>query len=471
MKHIQQAVCVMGLLGVFASAVANKPASEPFIPLEQRNLIPILNRGKEAYLVNFRSIAFGDGQVPRGAGYMFYNNYFYDRHVKDTYNAVLDAIEGRTASQIDSLLRHDKQMQTLMAKPHWNAEDRNFYDKTISKIISREVETVKGLDTYRSYQSALGQFLKGKKSYATAEQNIKYLNELSSDIEAGTHAKRFDCGPMTLTEGIVRQRIEDKYNFLSKTAPQGDYKKSSAFWHATGGASSRSGKYSNHAFMITPAMQVVDGEGDHWNPDFIFLRVVNQTTLEQFAAGKPLILDNGVVYGGTFNDISPHQAARSEFFEVQAGRSEVGVNYTLDQLKERGRIPGNSIMVTNTVDSVQKNIVMLATRSQDHGQERFEIKAYKIHDVGTNQESYSMIGYKEGRLPVGTKSAALSLTVKNEGGQLKFDAGFATGGAKLDIYQKAPEGMPVLARAGQDGFTSINPISETLQAEDLFGMR
>jgi hypothetical protein len=374
----------VALFDIFRRAAKNEPApvaaAPSGVPSADQDIVSHTGIGQRAEIINFREIV-RDGKVPDGAGN---HDYSYDPTANDTFNLTLKQIEDNTAQRIAELQRTDDRFAGLMGKTHWTSQDRDKYDAIVSLIISDEVDKYQGFRDYRTTDPALNP------NGINDVRDISTINVLSEDLVTGKAMHLFDCGAMSLTKGIVRQRIEDNHDFLPKAGAIDDYKQAMAFHFASGGVSGQSfglnGRTGGHAFILSPTMQVIEATAR--GGDSPFRRVTNGTTFEQFANGKPLILADGTVYGGSYDDFGQHQSYRNLAAAVNAGLRDDDRTFTLRQLESRDKIPGFTVALASTADNrtARPDLVMVSSRTRARNDENFEIKIYKIHDVGTAQE-------------------------------------------------------------------------------------
>jgi hypothetical protein len=184
----------------------------------------------------------------------------------DAFTRSLDKIQTESQKRILA----DSQLSGLLEKKEWSREDRVLWEKKTSKIVSDEVDKIKGLDTYR---------LEDGKGTRRAIR----LNDLAADIENDTKTIEFDCESMSAVEGVTLQRLENK--FLPEDAPQNDYKKQSNYFRAGGSAVFNAGdKPGGHAFIVSSATGNVIEATAH---DSQYKEAVNPNySFDDFATGK-----------------------------------------------------------------------------------------------------------------------------------------------------------------------------------------
>ena len=145
----------------------------------------------------------------------------------DAYTRAVDQAHQAAVIRI----QEDPNLQRLLALESWDREDRIEWERGVSEIVSEEVDKIPGLDQYRTpeYDAITGEAdLSGSAPTPTFR-----LNDLSSDILAGTSEREYDCDIMAVTEGAIIQQIEDTH-LPDQAAAEGSLKQASAYYMASG---------------------------------------------------------------------------------------------------------------------------------------------------------------------------------------------------------------------------------------------
>ncbi|GJL84310.1 MAG: hypothetical protein DHS20C02_00850 [Micavibrio sp.] len=182
----------------------------------------------------------------------------WDPHADDAFNRALKTIEEKVLQEIES----SPEMQGLLSKETWGKEDRVSWESFVAESVTKHTQSVPGLDEYREFNG----------------QKTVHLNDLSKDIEYNSdknlhgHGFEFNCRIMTLTKGIVLQRIEDhqdpdgSYLLPRQSSGPGDYKAATDYRYMEGdvafGPPSRESQ-SGHGYIMSPETgSIIESTGD-----------------------------------------------------------------------------------------------------------------------------------------------------------------------------------------------------------------
>lgn len=199
----------------------------------------------------------------------------------DAFTRAFHDIEDRVARRVQQ-----ECAGLLDKKESWTPEQRKQWEENLSKIVSDEVAKTKGLETYRTIEN-------GRQS----AKGIKSLNDLSSDIQNGTHTKRFDCLIQSVMEGCLNQKMENR--FLGE--------KAKSYFLAGGGVSFEKTRFQDglHAAILTPAGSIIEStaveakDSRYSQQVYVRSKFPERNTLQDFVNGKPFYGENGSVYGQT----------------------------------------------------------------------------------------------------------------------------------------------------------------------------
>ncbi|MFP4097616.1 MAG: hypothetical protein ACLFP8_05885 [Alphaproteobacteria bacterium] len=150
----------------------------------------------------------------------------------DTLNRTIEILK----DVVEKRINNSPDFQALLSKNSWSFEDREQWERSLSQLVSDEMDKIPGLDNYRDIGSVHG----------------TYINELSDDIEKGlrgdrSYTKPFVCHQMTLIEAEIIQGVED--NIL----PQGNGYKSATSYHTAVGNVILTGQAALHAWVMSEA--------------------------------------------------------------------------------------------------------------------------------------------------------------------------------------------------------------------------
>ncbi|MFN3701076.1 MAG: hypothetical protein ACK4VI_06090 [Alphaproteobacteria bacterium] len=202
------------------------------------------------------------------------------------YNQIADNVRYR--------IEHSETPLDLRAQESWTYEDRVAWEREISTIINDEINLVPGLSRYRMDIEGYGDLL--------SETSPSFLNELSEDIENGTHRITFSCREMSVLEGSLLQRMDEE--FLPRRTLDGDqYKVASNYFYVRGAVlfNPNDTTPGGHAFVISSATgNIIESTYDsQWGAISPYKERVNpDMTFEDFVRGAPLEMRDGSVYGG-----------------------------------------------------------------------------------------------------------------------------------------------------------------------------
>jgi len=215
---------------------------------------------------------------------------YVDWSADDPFTRSYETIRENTFARIEA----SPELQSLLTKNSWDMQDRETWERSVSEIISEEVDKIPGLD---NYTNTVDDFA----------ERAKNLNDLSINIADPDFAEQnyiypeVECETLTLIEGSVIQRADN--HFLPDEALPGDLKVSSNYFYATGKVSffADNGDVGGHAFIVSSATtNIIEATNDpsesfesayrvNDNPDYSF---------DDFVRGQPATFDRGSVYGG-----------------------------------------------------------------------------------------------------------------------------------------------------------------------------
>ncbi len=182
-----------------------------------------------------------------------------------------------------------------MQKQEWSKEDRIVWEKNLAEIVSEQTAKIPGLDTYRNEDDYGG------------VTRYNRVNNLSKDIEDNTAEIEFDCETMSITEGVILQKLENHY--LDSTVP--GYKAATAYFYGTGELVAGVGvEKGGHAFIVSAITgNIIEGTADGLipaDPDGFENETYKEASprsmsqsFEDLAQGKLFISKNAdTAYGG-----------------------------------------------------------------------------------------------------------------------------------------------------------------------------
>jgi len=169
----------------------------------------------------------------------------YHSRVKDT---LIRTIDFDSDDSFANALRHieeistkqifqSERLSTLLLKEHWTLEDRTMWEDNISQIVSYNLDSVQGLNQYRTNDK--------HRSMTT------YFNDLSNDIDHDTATMEFDCDIMSVVEGSILQKIEN--TLLPKKddlESDGNYKHATNLFVVPGTAWTGGSVPNKHALLV-----------------------------------------------------------------------------------------------------------------------------------------------------------------------------------------------------------------------------
>lgn len=179
------------------------------------------------------------------------NKIAVDLNIDDAFTRALKTIE----KNVDADIQGSQDIQDLLDKGVWNKQDRVKWEKFISESVSKHLATTPGLEYYRSHE--YDQTPESSITEATTRhsepllQNLRNLNELSSDIETGKNVHFFHCKMMAATEGIVLQRVENKHIAVNENDASNKNWKHRANYFFVSGNVSQGDEPESHAFIVS----------------------------------------------------------------------------------------------------------------------------------------------------------------------------------------------------------------------------
>ena len=273
--------------------VFNEAADRGVAP-ENRSIITHRDQDGQYSSVISGSYISRTGSVPIHAifspGNLFPGNLDIDFSKDDAFMRAFNKMEQQAQAEIDS--RPD--LQRLRDKVEWTDADRRYWDSHVADIIATIVHRTPGLDMYRTEA--------GERSVP----RTRHLNDISQDMNDGTHKKEFDCEAMSIVKIVLLQRMADhnlhadqasKYFYVSGMVEFGVYEDS------PGG----------HAFIVTEKNGTVTGIVEGTEDYFTFRRPAETLTFADFAHGREIVTQDGSVYGFDFSH------AKADQDRIQAG--------------------------------------------------------------------------------------------------------------------------------------------------------
>lgn len=152
---------------------------------------------------------------------------YVDWDADDAYTRAVDQAHQAAVARI----QEDPNLQRLLELESWDREDRIEWERGVSEIVSEEVDKIPGLDRYRTpnYDEDPAQ----DDPSAPSPTPVFRINDLSSDILAGTSEIEYDCDIMAVTEGAIIQQIEDTH-LPDQSTIDGSLKQASAYYMGSG---------------------------------------------------------------------------------------------------------------------------------------------------------------------------------------------------------------------------------------------
>lgn len=217
-------------LGSVLANLYNRVTDPDYVPLDERpileanpepwDLTPYAGEENEFQFVNFSHI-LKTGEIPSFAvNGPYTQNQHIDWKSDDSFTRTMAQLKQTVIDRVEK-----ENLATLPGREEWEAK--------VSAIVSEEVQKTPAFDTYRT-----------KDQTAPNIKDLTRLNDLSEDIDNGTHTIGFDCKEMSIVEGALLQQTESHFNRIDKK----DY------YYAGGRMSTDSSDPARgHAFIISAA--------------------------------------------------------------------------------------------------------------------------------------------------------------------------------------------------------------------------
>ncbi len=436
----------MGLPDVFGAAAANNDPCE-IKPINERDVIPIrrndvtnLNVVSSSYIArtgNIPAFVNSDGQ-----------NYHINWQPPDSFTKAVHTAAEATVKDLQA----DRDVQKLLQKPSWTKEDREQWEQKEAMYAAQERSKV-GLGDYRTIAGVPE--LKDRKDIQQDAINITNLNDLSKDLDGHTKKYRNDCGIMSAVDAVVLDRAEQ---LLPKSAGAGDYKRASAYYYTNGGVSGQdfglNDKIGGHSFLISSATgNVIEATatapGSH-----AYNKATNGNSLEQYVKGRPIITQDGTVYGA-WSNIADHNFARVVAGVEKTAAHDDGKIFNRAELMARDKTPGTAV-----TEAPGNGLLMVTSKGTEKGQDKYEVKVFERQNVGTPQEGYVLVGYNAKQQAAGAPPPKMSVDFEEKDGQFKgkyrFEAAFDNKGVKADIEKATTKSKYF----GLSSETTYSPVAE-----------
>lgn len=263
----------------------------------------------DSRLINFDHIN-ETGRIPQvmaweGTGGIFYqtdpsdNEYWGSQRIDwgadDAFNDAYQTILERSIERIEN----DPALYDLRIQSSWGHEERIAWERTISNIVSEEMDAIPGLDQYRL----------ATEDYPETSLRAQWVNALSTDIEGNTISVEHDCETMTIIEGSILQRLDE--HFLPVRTPEalssGNLMVQSNYFYADGEVSfdPNDTAPSRHAFIVSSATgNIIEATLDP-NRHFLDSYIESADSdwgFEKFVHGEVFKGQNQYVYGGSIEN-------------------------------------------------------------------------------------------------------------------------------------------------------------------------
>lgn len=327
-------------------------------------------------------------------------------------NAFTDAffkIEDNVMRRIEK----DPQLQKLLhEQANWSKADLELYEKNLAAYVSEEMDKIPGLGKYRNTTD-------GKKDYQN-KKNITDLSELSVDIENNTSTLRFDCAVMSVVEGMLNQKITNA--LLPEDSLDGDFKRAGQYRFISGGTLFEGDEnVGRHMVVMTPGGGIIDATVDPDTNKMPYEKIVSGS-FDQYLKGQTLVTEKGNTYGGRdVEQVFVHENARNLANDMLKGERDEGRTYSREDLWARHELDGYSV-----VEAKDQGLIVVASKTKKGKKAHCELKAYQLHDEGTPQEGYSIVGYRNSEILKIDQKESLSYTYTDSltKERFKFDIEF-----------------------------------------------
>lgn len=236
-RHFQNAVRVAGLIitsaliGLYVQhSVHEKEMGESLVHTEKDGrLFQFFNMHAEG-LKSFRDILRTGDTWDNGLYdpliYFYEPEYTVKWGKKDQFNAAFEKAYDNSLKHIQKSIT----LHSLLSKNEWQREDRERWEETLAQIVSYEAFNA-GFEPYRSG---------GDDSTLKRDTD---LNKIGEDIANNQQQYEYDCEAMSLVEGCLIQRLEDKLlpaaakpsmALINTATESDDYKTASAYYYSKG---------------------------------------------------------------------------------------------------------------------------------------------------------------------------------------------------------------------------------------------
>jgi hypothetical protein len=269
----------------------------------------------DSRLINFDLIN-ETGRIPEvmaweGTGGVFYQtdpsseqwgSQRIDWGADDAFNDAYQTILERSIERIEA----HPDLYELRVQSSWGYEERATWERTISNIVSEEMDAIPGLDQYRT----------GNPDIPESSLRAQWVNALSTDIEGNTMSITNNCETMALIEGSILQRLDEHF-LPSRTAEalrEGNLMVESNYFFVIGEVSYNPSNTTPgaHAFVMSSATgNIIEATLDpnvHFSDSYIE-SADSDWNFERFVRGEIFEGQNQYVYG---DSIENYLAARAD---------------------------------------------------------------------------------------------------------------------------------------------------------------
>lgn len=326
------------------------------VPLGLRDIIPIGNQyndqvldprqiGANNHAVSFRHI-LETGEVFTSFDNNFLQAWSDGLTLSDFYGQAIDwesddaytrALETIYANVIEGV-ENDPALQDLLAQESWDMEDRMAWEEGLSTIVMYETHNIPGLEEYRH----TGRFFVGPYEERTplagellAERRALTVNDLAQDIESGEHTIEFDCETMSITKGVIQQRVEEFFLPGQMQAPN-ELRSAQAYFYTTGDVAwhTEGRPYTDpggHAFIVSAATGAVIEGTSIYDP---YERPLFGSSFEDFVSGEAFMSTHAFYWSGLPGRIGLNEAQTSYYYGLAGELS----NLTTSIVEQRAQL-------------------------------------------------------------------------------------------------------------------------------------
>lgn len=227
-----------------------------------------------------------------------------------------------------------------MERSTWDRESRIVWERKLADTVGEETAKISGLEQYRTVPVSEGPL---KDRFVVQGMNMgvrpaPHLNDLSSDIENGARAIRYDCSVQSAVKGAIMQRVENAMLPQHAGAGAGLKERANYFWFSGSVRFAEDDKApnayqagNNHAFLASGATgNIIEATRNPTAENSSYIAATNPNhSFERLVSGKPFTSSGPGIYGGRFTE-QEAQMAKVENFDTrpvynQLGRLPAGV--------------------------------------------------------------------------------------------------------------------------------------------------